>query len=190
MACQQAFQGLGALPRGQGPRLEQDFKQSIERFSGLVAQQLQAAKEQVWLDLMTASDHIRFSQLPENGDSSASLEKAARTFIVGVEQWPKNGLKALEQKLARGAGDTSQVDNEVSLKSLCIRAEILCDRSTPETDKALRMQFQMSRLQQGFGQNRSDKPVELDAMVFEWLAVGPVATTIYQPLVDRFLKCR
>jgi exonuclease SbcC len=190
MACQQAFQGLGALPKGQGPRLEQDFKQSIERFSGLVAQQLQAAKEQVWLDLMTAADHIRLSQLPENGDSSASLEEAARAFIAGVEQWPKNGLKALEQKLARGAGDTSQVDNEVALKSLCIRAEILCDRSTPETDKALRMQFQMSRLQQGFGQNRSDKPVELDAMVFEWLAVGPVATTVYQPLVDRFLKCR
>ena len=98
--------------------------------------------------------------------------------------------KALEQKMARGAGDTSQVDNEVALKSLCIRAEILCDRSTPETDKALRMQFQMSRLQQGFGQNVSDKQVELDAMVYEWLAVGPVATTVYQPLVDRFLKCR
>jgi len=36
----------------------------------------------------------------------------------------------------------------------------------------------------------SDKQVELDAMVYEWLAVGPVATTVYQPLVDRFLKCR
>ena len=91
-ACQQAFQELGALPRGQGPRLEQNFKQSIERFAGLVAQQLQAEKEQVWLDLLTAADHIRLSQLPENVDSAASLEEAARTFITGVAKWPKNGL--------------------------------------------------------------------------------------------------
>lgn len=189
-ACQQAFQGLGALPRGQGPRLEQDFKQSIERFAGLVTQQLQAAKEQVWLDLLTAADHIRLSQLPENVDLSASLEEVARTFMEGVAQWPKNGLKALEQKLAGGAGDIAQDENELALKNICIRAEILCDQPTPEMDTALRMQFQMSRLQQGFGQNTLDKQTALNAMVLEWVAVGPVPTAVYQGLVERFLKCR
>ena len=189
-ACQQAFQELGALPRGQGPRLEQDFKQSIERFAGLVAQQLQAEKEQVWLDLLTAADHIRLSQLPENVDSAASLEEAARTFITGVAQWPKLGLQALEEKLLRGAGDTTADENELALKGLCIRAEILSDRPTPETDKGLRMQVQMSRLQQGFGQNALDKQTELNAMVLEWVAVGPVATAVYQGLVERFVTCR
>jgi len=54
----------------------------------------------------------------------------------------------------------------------------------------LRMQFQMSRLQQGLGQSAVDKQAALDAMVLEWVAIGPVATAIYQPLVERFLKCR
>jgi exonuclease SbcC len=189
-ACQQAFHGLGALPRGQGPRLEQDFKQLVERFAGLVAQQLQAAKEQVWQDLLTAADLIRLSQLSENVDSSERLGDAARTFIAGVEQWPKNGLKALEQKLARGAGDISLDENELALQRLCIRAEILCDRPTPETDTALRMQMQMSRLQQGLGQNMRDKQTELDAMALDWVVIGPVATVVYQGLVERFLKCR
>jgi len=123
-------------------------------------------------------------------DSSERLEDAARTFIAGVEQWPKNGLKALEQKLARGAGDISSDENELALQRLCIRAEILCDRPTPETDTALRMQMQMSRLQQGLGQNMRDKQTELDAMALDWVVVGPVATVVYQGLVERFLKCR
>ena len=90
----------------------------------------------------------------------------------------------------RGAGDTTADENELALKGLCIRAEILSDRPTPETDKGLRMQVQMSRLQQGFGQNTLDKQTELNAMVLEWVAVGPVATAVYQGLVERFVTCR
>lgn len=188
--CQKTFQELGALPRGQGVRLEQEFRQSVAQFDRLVAQQLQAAKEQVWLDCLTAADKIRLSQLPEHLGSAASLEEAARRFISSIEHWPKNVLKTLEEKLLRGAGETTPDENELALKSLCIRAEILSDRPTPETDKALRMQFQMSRLQQGLGQSTVDKQTALDAMVLEWVAIGPVATAIYQPLVERFLKCR
>ena len=92
--------------------------------------------------------------------------------------------------MARGAGETTQDENEMALKNICIRAEILCDRPTPDADKALRMQFQMSRLQQGLGQKLPDKKADLDAMVFEWVAVGPVSTAIYEPLAARFLQCR
>ena len=98
--------------------------------------------------------------------------------------------RALERKMAQGAGDATQEENEQALKTFCIRAEILCDRSTPDEDKSLRMQYQMSRLQQGLGQKIPDKNVEMNAMVFEWVAVGPVSTVIYQPLLERFQQCR
>jgi hypothetical protein len=52
------------------------------------------------------------------------------------------------------------------------------------------MQMQMSRLQQGLGQNMRDKQTELDAMALDWVVIGPVATVVYQGLVERFLKCR
>ena len=74
-----------------------------------------------------------------------------------VTQWPKNGLAALEQKIAmeHPVDAQQQNNNEQTLKTLCIRAEILTNQETPAEDKALRMQYQVSRLQQGFGQATS-----------------------------------
>ena len=72
------------------------------------------------------------------------------------------------------------------MKKLCIRAEILFDLPTPDEDESLRMQYQMSRLQQGLRQKTPDKDAEMKAMVFDWVAVGPVSTVIYQPLLERF----
>ena len=188
--CQKTFQALGDLPRADAQGLGQGFRQSVEQFDRQVSTQLQRAKEQVWLDCLLASDKIRLYQLSEHSDAAVALEQAARAYIAEIEQWPKNGLKALEEKMARGAGETTQDENEIALKNICIRAEILCDRPTPDADKALRMQFQMSRLQQGLGQKLPDKKADLDAMVFEWVAVGPVSTAIYEPLAARFLQCR
>jgi len=151
---------------------------------------LKASKEQVWLDYLTAADKIRLYQIAESVATAAVLEQEARAYMSSVEQWPKNGLAALERKMAQGAGDATQEENEQALKTFCIRAEILSDRSTPDEDKSLRMQYQMSRLEQGLGQKMPDKNVEMNAMVFEWAEVGPVSTVIYQPLLERFLRCR
>ncbi len=187
--CQQAYKAVGSLPKAKANSLHQAFYQAIEQFDNKVSQQLQAAKEQVWLDCLTASDKIRRYQIADTATAEA-LEQEARAFIDGVEQWPKNGLAALEQKMARGAGDTTREENEQALKSLCIRAEILFDRPTPDEDKPLRMQYQVSRLEQGLGQKTPDKRPEMNALVLEWVAVGPVPTAIYQPLLERFLQCR
>ncbi len=53
------------------------------------------------------------------------------------------------------------------------------------------MQFQMARPAAGpRAKKLPDKKADLDAMVFEWVAVGPVSTAIYEPLAARFLQCR
>lgn len=188
--CQQAYKVVGDLPRAKANRLNQDFYRSIEQFENKVSEQLKTAKEQVWLDFLAASDKIRLYQIAENAETAVVLEQEARAFIASVEQWPKNGLTALEQKMAQGTCDVTQEENEQSLKRLCIRAEILCDRPTPDEDKSLRMQYQVSRLEQGLGQKTPDRNTELNAMKFEWVAVGSVSTAIYQPLLGRFLQNR
>ena len=188
--CQTEYKELGSLPKAKENSLNQAFYKSIEQFDSRVSRQLKASKEQVWLDYLKAADKIRLYQIAESTATSTVLEQEARAYISSVEQWPKNGLAALERKMAQGAGDATQEENEQALKTFCIRAEILCDRSTPDEDKSLRMQYQMSRLEQGLGQKMPDKNVEMNAMVFEWVAVGPVSTVIYQPLLDRFQRCR
>ena len=188
--CQTEYKELGRLPKAKENSLNQAFYKSIEQFDSRVSQQLKASKEQVWLDYLTAADKIRLYQIAESAATAVVLEQEARAYISSVEQWPKNGLASLERKMAQGAGDATQEENEQALKTFCIRAEILCDRSTPDEDKSLRMQYQMSRLEQGLGQKKPDKNVEMNAMVFEWVAVGPVSTVIYQPLLERFQQCR
>ncbi len=188
--CQEEFTAVGSLPKAKEKSLNQAFHQAVEQFDSRVSQQLEAAKDQVWLSYLTAADKIRLYQIAESAATAEVLEQEARAYITSVEQWPKNGLSALEQKMAKGAGDATQEENEQALKRLCIRAEILSDRPTPDEDKSLRMQYQMSRLQQGLGQKSPDKSVEMNAMVFEWVAVGPVSTEIYQPLLERFQQCR
>jgi hypothetical protein len=109
-----------------------------------------------------------------------------------VTQWPKNGLAALEQKIAmeHPVDAQQQNNNEQTLKTLCIRAEILTNQETPAEDKALRMQYQVSRLQQGFGQATSASDSNIQSLTLEWVMVGPVPTDLYQPLLERFQKCR
>jgi hypothetical protein len=54
----------------------------------------------------------------------------------------------------------------------------------------LRMQYQVSRLQQGFGQTTSANDPNIQDLTLEWVAVGPVPTDIYQPLLERFQRSR
>jgi hypothetical protein len=184
--CQEEYRAVGRLPRAKENSLNQAFYKSIGKFDDKVLLQLQAVKEQVWLDYLMAADKIRLYQIAEGEGSAAVLEQEARAYILSVEQWPKKGLESLERKMAQGADDAPEEENEQALKKLCIRAEILFDLPTPDEDESLRMQYQMSRLQQGLRQKTPDKDVEMKAMVFDWVAVGPVSTVIYQPLLERF----
>jgi hypothetical protein len=132
------------------------------------------------------------SQLTTKEAERAALQQQVTEFMDSVTQWPKNGLAALEQKIAmeHPVDAQQQNNNEQTLKTLCIRAEILTNQETPAEDKALRMQYQVSRLQQGFGQATSASDSNIQSLTVEWVMVGPVPTDLYQPLLERFQKCR
>ena len=80
--------------------------------------------------------------------------------------------------------------NERALRMLCIRAEILTDRPTPPEDQPLRREYQLQRLVQSLGQGLRADAEPLDAMVLEWVGVGPVEDAVYEPLLLRFRSCR
>jgi exonuclease SbcC len=188
--CQHAFNELGQLPKAEASRLKQSFFNSLDEFASKLIQQRILAKEQIWLDLLEASNKVRLSRLAVAGPEQEQLCAAAQTFITSIKQWPKNGLAAIETKITEGPGDQSAAENELALKTLCIRAEILVDKPSPTEDKLLRMDYQVKRLEKGLGQVISDKNVELNELVMDWVAVAPVATEVYQPLLDRFIACR
>jgi hypothetical protein len=73
---------------------------------------------------------------------------------------------------------------------LCIRAEVLTDTPTPSEDQALRREYQLQRLVKNMGQGLRIDETQLDAMAMEWVSTGPVEDAVYEPLLQRFRRCR
>ena len=188
--CKREFSAVGNLPKAAVASISQRFQSAVTAFDTAITNQIAQAKLQLWDNLFTASAMIGLAQTTSDESASNALLIKAQNFIASVEQWPKNGYQALEKKMARGSALDRTEDYQKALQLLCIRAEILMDQETPPEDKALRMQYQVSRLQQGFGQNSSPNGVSIQDLVIEWIAAGAVANAIYEPLLERFNHCR
>jgi hypothetical protein len=80
--------------------------------------------------------------------------------------------------------------NEAMLRALCIRAEILTGKPTPQSDQALRREYQMKRLVEGMGRGNSAEADALDKIVLEWVAAGASRPDVYRELRDRLAKCQ
>jgi len=188
-----AFEAIGEFPRGAARELRGRFERAFERCEKSVAQQKARDAERSWTDLFDAANRVRAYRLAiaRNADSAErdALRRAAQDHIASIGQWPRGGLEAIKRELAtEGASDFAA--NEVALRKLCIRAEILTDRPTPPEDQPLRRDYQMQRLIQNMGQGISADEAQLDTMAIEWIGVGPTDEAIYMPLLKRFKQCR
>jgi hypothetical protein len=188
-----AFEALGEFPRADTRELRNRFDQGLERCRESVARQHARDAEHAWNDLFEAANHVRAYRLAAARSLDTSLleplKETAETYIASVKRWPKNGFDALKQALA-DERLTDLAANESAMKTLCIRAEILTDIPTPPEDQALRREYQLQRLVQGMGQRLKADDTQLDTMAIEWLRVGPVEDAAYEPLLQRFRRCR
>ena len=120
-----------------------------------------------------------------------TLKEAAETFIASVQRWPKGGLQAVSETLAK-AGLLTEADSgarEKALRMLCIRCEIRSETPTPPEDEALRREYQMQRLMQGMGQGSHADDGDWDVMVLEWIRIGAVSRAAHESLQSRFMRC-
>jgi hypothetical protein len=188
-----AFAALGEFPRADSRELRNRFDQSLERCKESIARHHARAAEHAWSHLFEAADHVRAYRLAgARGSDTAQLDalkEAAESYIASIKKWPKNGLGALNQAFADERSN-DLVANESAMKLLCIRAEISTDLPTPPEDQTLRREYQLQRLVQGMGQRLKADETQLDAMAIAWVRVGPVEDAAYEPLLQRFRRCR
>jgi hypothetical protein len=159
-----------------------------------MAQQRVRDTEQSFRNLFEAARSINTYEwaVLQDAESSEreSLKQAAESLIAGAQQWPKGGLKAIKDTLAR-TGSDSPVDldaREKALRILCVRGEIQSETLTPAEDEALRREHQVQRLTQGMGQGLSVDDGQWDAMALDWVRIGAVAPDLHQSLQDRFIR--
>lgn len=188
-----AFEALGELPRAETRELQRRFEKGLERCDAALARQRARDAQGSWNHLFEAADHVRAYRLAVarklDAEQIDNLKQAAERYIGSVQRWPKGGLQALKQALAREDSDDLAA-NEATLKMLCIRAEILSDTATPPEDQALRREYQLQRLVQNLGQGGGADEANLDSLAMEWVGAGPIEDAVYQPLVQRFRSSR
>jgi hypothetical protein len=187
-----AFEALGELPRAESRELRNRLDRGLDRCAKSIARQHARDAERSWHDLFEAANHVRAYRLAAaRGLASLldTLKEAAETCIASVPRWPEGGLDILKQGLA-AEHSADFAANEATLRMLCIRAEVLTDTPTPPEDQALRREYQLQRLVKSMGQGLRADETQLDAMAIEWVRVGPVDDAGYEPLLQRFRRCR
>lgn len=196
------FEALGELPRSEQRALRDRFERALDRCQAALAGQRQRDAGRAWEYLLEAGRHINAYAwaVAQNApaDESAALKQAAESYVAGVQQWPKAGAQALKSCWARAdaagvagaANAAGTADEEVRLRTLCIRAELHANVPTPVEDQELRRAWQLQRLVQSMGRPQDANPGELDTLSLEWLQGAPIATEIYERLLARFMACR
>jgi hypothetical protein len=190
-----AFDALDEMPRAEARGVQDRFERALGLCERQLAEQHVRDAEQSFADLFEAGRHIQAYEWAAMQNAQApdreTLKQAAETFIATVQRWPKGGLQAVKETLAK-AGSESHADNaarEKALRMLCIRCEIHTETPTPAEDEALRREYQVQRLMQGMGQG-SHADGDWDAMAIEWIRIGAVSPEVQEGLQSRFVRCR
>jgi hypothetical protein len=185
------------LPRASVRELRQRFGQALDRCRDVLRRQHEAAARQAWTNLLSASAQVRAYALAvvqqRPADQRAALRAAAESSIAGLAHAPKGTSELLREQLAGIDAGTVRDDlavHESALRMLCVRAELLAELPTPDEDLELRREYQMQLLVASMGRGERPAPTQLDDLVLEWLAVGPVETTLHDALLARFERCR
>jgi hypothetical protein len=188
-----AFEAIGEFPRADARGLQSRFERALERCEQALERQHASDVERGWDNLFAAAERVRAFKwaVIQGADSAqvAALRQQVEELIGSVGQWPTGGLETLRKELAREAGGDPAA-HERALRMLCIRAEILTDIASPADDQQLRREYQVQRLIKNMGQGTRTDRTELDAMALEWVGVGPIDEVAYEPLLERFKRCR
>lgn len=173
-----AFYALGELPKAQVSKLQK----ALHTIESNIEQYRSNAKEQVWGILFELNSQLNNLETAE-GDITEQTE--AFNAKLQAQKLPGNSVAILAKRLTEIA--TPNSDATKQLRLLCIRAEIAQGIDSPESDKKLRMEYQVSALQQNFGSSaQKDTPATLTA---QWLAINGCPSTEFNTLQARFIAC-
>lgn len=191
-ALQQEFQAIGELPRESARSIIGRFHELTDAIQKKTQGERKAATARAWQEVFAIADQVRHY---ENGQVVAkqtiSLDEVRDLMEKATFKWPYDTKDILDQRLDDAGTLTAQhqAEAEQKLRILCIRAEILSGRPTPDADKALRMQYQVETLKQNFGQVQEANDEAMVELFSEWLSIPAAPDTCYASLEERFLSC-
>lgn len=195
-ALQAEFETLD-FPRAQARDLYQRLQRGLDRTQEAQHRDRAQAVTRAWADLFETAAAIRrydWTRRQESNDETLSpLKEAVSERLATLGAAPKYARSALErlwQAVGSASADSDPTANEVSLRMICIRAELATDIATPEADQERRREYQMQRLLQSRNLGADVEPLNFEDLALEWFAVGAIDPAAEEALRQRFERCR
>lgn len=176
-SLREEFKHLGTLPKAHHKELMERYNKACKAFETGCRAARSQQKDQHWQNLI---DWVHLARFDETKELNELAETLAQGDIPPQARDLENRLSAWRQ--------APQPEEAERLRKRTIELEALAELETPEADRALRMELQVKRLQEGMG--RSPTQEDFDQAVVEWLATGSVAQADYEPLAERMAAAR
>lgn len=160
-------------------KVTEKISQRYETLSRKVNNELKLRDEQqelaIWVEVARKSTILKQTYRETNEQGQLGEDQMInfdQTFASTVELTPplESQFNALSLALKTGEISTLQLINTEQAKEICIACEIAAGLDSPEADKGLRMQLQVSRLSDGLssGAETLSKEAQLEKAMTQW----------------------
>ena len=159
-------------------RLQQDFRRAGDKLEEKRSALVSSHRQQE-LDKLKALAALCLRV--EAGESAEGIAEEWEAVELNESQW----LKQITARLEAAGKDPEAATR--ARKLVCIQLEILQDIPSPETDKTLRMEYQLEQLKNvGIGQLALEGAAELEQKEIEWQCMPGAIATEAEVLDKRF----
>ncbi|MDX1451834.1 MAG: DUF349 domain-containing protein [Oleiphilaceae bacterium] len=194
--CRQQFKQLQQVPKQHQAELNERFQKLMDTYSatirGLQNEQLKLG----WEHTATIAEMCRNVYLQhQTGAVDREQLEAAEQRIQSSTEYLDPTLAEAMRSLWIGVKANSlpkaSIIDAADARELCIRAEVAAGIDSPESDKELRMQLQVSRLSEGLSNKakHGTREEQLQTVLHDWYQkVGPTQSE-YEALELRIQRC-
>lgn len=170
------FKQLPSLPANKLSAIQTRFEALLQQFKQQIRQQENQEVILKWREIQRKSDFLRQHyplQAALNGEQLDSVDSEFESqFKLAKDIESK--LKALWISIKAQAVSSEHIIDLEQARSICIRCEIAAGIDSPDSDKDLRMQLQVSRLSEGIASSEHhSREDQLSDLLEQWyLSLG------------------
>lgn len=192
---QAEYAGLAEFPERDQKRLARDYRRATDAVDNFRQQSADNNRKKALQSLQHNADLCsQLESLAGQQDTDAKIEAILDEWQPADKGENPQAAKAMEARKQSivellKAGKTPDYDSNTNKRRLlCIELEILCDKETPQEDKAMRMQYQLDKLQQGLQSSSaaSSRREQIEQLQVQWLTAAPASPDWQSKLESRF----
>ena len=180
---------LDTLPRDAADKHQKIFEAIIKDIKAEITKQKNLERYQQWQEVKRKSQQIRQRYLAADSSKDEALEDSFNSQVPLSEEL-ETMLKNTWISVKAGALKEAQVISSNQAREQCIRCEIASGLESPESDRELRMQLQVTRLSEGMSASEhSSREEQLFSLLKEWFSCVGLSEDEQQQFDPRVDAC-